>query len=85
MLILGQYVPMQRYREDMGRLENNISELTLKFIRAQSDIRKLSAAIDIPERVTKYTENVYHFRGPVEINSTPDGVTVVLLEEKKGE
>lgn len=78
-------VSTERYEEDMNRLKSSISDLSLKLIRTQSDVRKLSTAVNIPERVTKYTENVYHFRGSVEINSTPDGVTVVLLEEKKGE
>ena len=78
-------VSTERYEEDINRLESSISDLSLKLIRTQSDVRKLSTAVDIPERVTKYTENVYHFRGPAEISSTPDSVIVVLLEEKEGE
>ena len=78
-------VSMERYKEDMQRLRSAISDLNLNLIRAQSAIRQLEASVDISKRAIKYAENAYHFRGPVKVTSTPDGVTVILLDEKEGE
>lgn len=83
-VILGRTVPIKRYEEDIHRLETCISDLNLQLVRAQSAIRKLQSAVEISECVEKCNENTYFFRGPVEVYSTPDSVTVVLLgkEEK---
>lgn len=83
MALFVQYVPLKRHEDDIHRLEMDICDLRLELITAQAEIHKLQSAIDIPERVDKYCENAYYFRGPVEINSTPDGVTVILLKEKE--